>query len=36
MYNVNSIKNIVLSAQHPEEKASAIVIFLVVTIKNSK
>ena len=36
MYYVNSIKNIVLSSQPPEEKASAIMNFLVVTFKNSK
>ena len=33
MYNVNSIRKFVLSAQSPKEKGSAIMNFLVVTIK---
>ena len=36
MYNVNSIRKFVLSAQSPEEKASAIMKFSVVTLKNLK
>ena len=36
MYNVNSISKFVLSAQCPKKKASAIMNFLVVTIKNLK
>ena len=36
MYNVNSIRKSVLSAQSHKEKVSAIMNFLVVTIKNLK
>ena len=36
MFNVKSLRKIVLSAQSPKEKASAIMIFSVVTIKNLK
>ena len=34
MYILNFIKNLLLSAQYPEEKGRAIMIFLAVTIKN--
>ena len=36
MYIINCIKNIMLSAEHPEEKAMAIMNFLDVTIKNQE
>ena len=36
MYILNCIKNIMLGAQHPEEKARAIMNFLDFTIKNQE